>query len=70
MRHDWHFVWSRPTLDPVTVVATYQCHRCGSSYSMEVLGSQEREQAAHDPPPWKNVGPDCDMVIVSRVMSD
>lgn len=70
MRHDWDFVRSRSTLDPMTSIATYRCHRCSTSYDMEVLRSQEREQATHEPPSWKNVGPDCDLVIVSRVMSD
>lgn len=70
MRHSWSFVCSRPTLDSMTVIATYQCRRCSSSYDMEVLRSQERKQAAHDPPSWKNVGLDCDVVIVAEVMTD
>lgn len=70
MRHGWSLMCSRPTLDAATVVATYRCGRCGSSYDMEVLRSQEREQAVHDPPSWKNVHPDCDLAMVSGVMAD
>jgi len=69
VRHEWVFVCSRPTLDPTTVAATYHCYRCGSSYNMEVPRSRQFSQATAEAPSWKGVDPDCDVSIVSGVMS-
>lgn len=65
--HVWSYVKDRPTLDPRTVMGKYGCCRCGSTYEMEILRSEiGRPQ---DPPSWKDVDPDCDSVVVVRVMN-
>jgi hypothetical protein len=64
--HEWTYAGDRQTLDPKTIVAKYGCLRCGSSYEMEIL---RHDIGVHrDPPAWKNVGPDCDSMVVREVM--
>lgn len=68
MKHDWQFASSRPTLDPAAVVAHVFCLRCSSKFNLEMMRSEVASGTAPDPPPWKNVEPDCDVAIVSEMM--